>query len=76
MTCCKAVIETGDGRGRDLGLFQPFKPATELMALCRPGEAEQEEGNSLGSILGGDDADDEAAAEDWAWPSGTELWRF
>ena len=63
----------GEGRGRDLGLFQPLEPVTEFTAP-RPGEEEEEEGNSLGSILGGDD--DKAAAEDWAWPSRVELWRF
>ena len=56
----------GEGRGRDRGLFQPFEPVTEFTAP-RPGEVAEEEGNSLVSILGGDD--DEAADEDWAWPS-------
>ena len=73
MTCCKAVTQMGEGRGRDLGLFQPFEPVTEFTAP-RPGEVAEEEGNSLGSILGGED--EEAAAEDWAWPSRVELWRL
>ena len=65
------MIQTGEGRGRDRGLFQPLEPVTELTAPT-PGEVE-EEGNSLGSILGGDD---EVATEDWVWVSKVELWRF
>jgi hypothetical protein len=53
----------GEGRGKDRGLFQPFELGTEFTAP-RPGAVAEEEGNSLGSILGGDD--DEVAAEDWA----------
>ena len=57
-------MQMGEGRGRDLGLFQSLEPGTEFTAP-RPGaEAEEEEGKSLGSILGGDD--DATAAEDWA----------
>ena len=47
---------TGEGRGRALGLFQPLEPETELTA---PEPAEEDrEGNSLESIVGGDDEAD------------------
>lgn len=62
----------GEGRGRDLGLFQPLKPVTEPTPPDA-GEVEAE-GKSLWSILGGDD--EQAAAEDWPWASRVELWRF
>ena len=61
LTCWRAETLTGHGRGRVLGLFQLVELETELTAPA-PGEV-CDDGNSLGSIVVGDDDED---AEDWA----------